>query len=124
MNPATPEIAAAKWKDLNALLALIARNPDARIIPSLANYINLSRVTLSEALEHSSPRRLGKTTALHVPGAAVWFSIAGKEVETMCKMGTERMAPGDLWVERGGSDVVDESRLEFWRERLAELQQG
>jgi hypothetical protein len=128
-SPATSEVAAAKWKDLNKLIALIALNPDAQAIPSLAGYINLSRITLSMALEHSPNTRLGKNTAMHLPAAALWFSIAGGELERMCEAGEQKMAAGDVWAERvkdngsGDSAVVDMTRLQFWKERLAELQQ-
>jgi hypothetical protein len=128
-NPTTPEVAAAKWKDINKLIAVIARNPDAQVLPSLAGYINLSRITLSMALEHSLNTRLGKNTAMHLPAAALWFSIAGGELERMCEAGEQKMAAGDVWAERvkdngsGDSAVVNMTRLQFWKERLAELQQ-
>ncbi|RYN91061.1 hypothetical protein AA0119_g10816 [Alternaria tenuissima] len=128
-NPTTPEVAAAKWKDMNKLIAAIARDPDAQVLPSLAGYINLSRITLSMALEHSPNMRLGKTPAMHLPAAALWFSIADGELERMCEAGEQNMAAGDVWAERvrdngsGDSAVVDMTRLQFWKERLAELQQ-
>ncbi|CAN9253606.1 unnamed protein product [Alternaria alternata] len=128
-NPTTPEVAAAKWKDMNKLIAVIARNSGAQVLPSLAGYINLSRITLSMALEHSPNTRLGKNTAMHLPAAALWFSIAGGELERMCEAGEQKMAAGDIWAERvrdngsGDSGVVDMTRLQFWKERLAELQQ-
>ncbi|RYO73162.1 hypothetical protein AA0113_g721 [Alternaria arborescens] len=123
------EVAAAKWKDMNKLIAVIARNPDAQVLPALAGYINLSRITLSMALEHSPNTRLGKNTAMHLPAAALWFSIADGELERMCEAGEQKMAAGDVWAERirnngrGDSGVVDMARLQFWKERLAELQQ-
>ncbi|RYO07180.1 hypothetical protein AA0121_g11736 [Alternaria tenuissima] len=128
-NPTTPEVAAAKWKDMNKLIAAIARDPDAQVLPSLAGYINLSRITLSMALEHSPNMRLGKNTAMHLPAAALWVSIADGELERMCEAGEQNMAAGDVWAERvrdngsGDSAVVDMTRLQFWKERLAELQQ-
>ncbi|KAI4625637.1 hypothetical protein J4E80_002769 [Alternaria sp. BMP 0032] len=120
-NPATPEVATTKWKDFNTLLALTAHDPDAQITPALADYTRLSRVTLAMALEYSPNTRLGKNTAMHVPAAAQWLLIAGKEIEEMCEAGTESMNGGDLWVERGGSDVCDVARLQFWKERLRDL---
>lgn len=128
-NPTTPEVAAAKWKDMNKLIAVIARNPDAQVLPALAGYINLSRITLSMALEHSPNTRLGKNTAMHLPAAALWFSIADGELERMCEAGEQKIAAGDVWAERvrnngsGDSGVVDLARLQFWKERLAKLQQ-
>ncbi|CAN9317670.1 unnamed protein product [Alternaria alternata] len=123
------KVAAAKWRDMNKLIAVIARDPDAQVLPSLAGYINLSRITLSMALEHSPNTRLGKNTAMHLPAAALWFSIADGELERMCEAGEQNMAAGDVWAERvrdngsGDSAVVDMTRLQFWKERLAELQQ-
>jgi hypothetical protein len=73
------------------------------------------------ALEHSPHTRYGKNNAMHVPAAAVWLTLAEKDVESMCEMGTENIQAGDLWVERGGNDVVDKKRLVFWRERMVEL---
>jgi hypothetical protein len=114
---------------MNKLIAVIARNPDAQVLPSLAGYINLSRITLSMALEHSPNTRLGKNTAMHLPAAALWFSIADGELERMCEAGEQKMAAGDVWAERvrnngsGDSEVVDMARLQFWKERLVELQQ-
>jgi hypothetical protein len=128
-NPTTPEVAAAKWRDMNKLIAVIALNPGAQVLPSLAGYINLSRITLSMALEHSPNTRLGKNTAMHLPAAALWFSIAGGELERMCEAGEQKMGAGDVWAERvkdngsGDSAVVDMTRLQFWKERLAKLQQ-
>jgi len=58
---------------------------------------------------------------MHVPAAAQWLLIAGKEIEEMCEAGMELMNGGDLWVERGGSDVCDVARLQFWKERLRKL---
>jgi hypothetical protein len=83
--------------------------------------VQLSRVTLSMALEHSPATRLGKNVDLHVPAAAQWLRIAGEEVEQMCREGGGRVPPGDLWERRGGNDVCDLARLGFWRERLGEL---
>jgi len=120
-NPATPEVATRKWKDFNTLLALTAHDPDAQTTPALADYTRLSRVTLAMALEHSPGTRLGKNTAMHVPAAAQWLLIAGKEIEEMCEAGAESIPGGDLWVERGGSDVCDVARLQFWKERLRDL---
>jgi hypothetical protein len=81
----------------------------------------MGRVTLVMALENSPGTRLGKNTAMHVPAAAQWFSIAGEEMERMCEAGTESMKAGDLWKEQGGSDVCNVERLKFWKNRLAEL---
>ncbi|KAI4712576.1 hypothetical protein J4E89_002844 [Alternaria sp. Ai002NY15] len=94
-SPATPEVATTKWKDFNTLLALTAHDPDAQTTPVLAYYTRLSRVTLAMALEHSPGTRLGKNTAMHVPAAAQWFLIAGKEIEKMCNEGLEPTSPLD-----------------------------
>jgi len=120
-NPATPEVATSKWKDFNTLLALTAHNPDAQTTPALADHTRLSRVTLAMALEYSPGTRLGKNTAMHVPAAAQWLLIAGKEIEEMCEVGMESMNAGDLWAERGGGDVCDVARLQFWKERLRDF---
>jgi hypothetical protein len=58
---------------------------------------------------------------MHVPAAAAWFSLAAEEVERMCGAGTEKIGAGDLWVEKGGGEVVDGERLGFWRERMGEV---
>ena len=73
------------------------------------------------ALEYSPETQPGRNVELHVPAAAQWLQIAGDEIERLCSDGTSRINAGDLWVGRGGGEVVDSARLQFWKARIAEF---
>jgi hypothetical protein len=47
--------------------------------------------------------------------------IAGDEVERWCAKGVVKMGAKDLCTARGGGDVCDSARFEFWKQRLVEL---
>jgi hypothetical protein len=120
-DPATPELAARKWSNVNTFVALLVRCLDVQNVPILAPQVVRARVTLALALEYSPTTHWGNNVAIHAPAAAQWLRIAGGEVEEWCKGETGRMKAGDIWVARGGGEVCDLARLAFWRQRLREL---
>lgn len=87
----------------------------------LAGLIMWRTITLGLALEHSPGTREGLYTDLKVPAAEAWLRIAGEELRIPCEKGTVKFQAGDLWVRQGGSDVCDTVRLQFWKERVREL---
>ena len=60
------------------------------------------------ALEHSPHTRYGKNNAMHVPAAAVWLTLAEKDVERL----SVRESPGSdqIRVQKGMDVVVDRAR--------------
>ena len=111
----------AKWKNFNTWLALLAKSPDAQSFPVLAGKVWLGLRTLSIALEQSPSTRWGQNVGLHAPAAAQWLRIAENELARVCAEGGEKYPAGDLWKDKGGNDVCDSARLQFWRARLREL---
>ncbi|KAH9882701.1 hypothetical protein J1614_000066 [Plenodomus biglobosus] len=120
-SPASPDTAAKAWRNLNMCIALITQNEDALKILVLAGLGRLGLRTLAMALEHSPSTPLGKNVHLHAPAAAPWLHIAGKTIDSICVKGTERVNAGDLWNSKGGGEVCDSARLQFWKTRLVEL---
>lgn len=120
-SPASPDAATKAWRNINMCIALITQNEDALKIPVLAGLGRLGLQTLAMALEHSPGTTLGKNVHLHAPAAASWLHIAGKTVDSICVKGTERVNAGDLWTSKGGGEVCDSARLQFWKTRLVEL---
>jgi len=120
-SPATPDAAKAKWRNLNTFLALLAKSREAQKIPALAGCGRLGIKALVMALEQPPDTRLGQNTELHAPAAAQWIHIANDEIEKLCNDGTEKFTAGDLWAGRGGGEVCDSARLQFWRSRMREL---
>lgn len=111
----------AHWRNLNTYLALLQKNRKAQDIPVLSGTVRLALRALPMALEHSPETRLGKNAELHAPAAAQWLRLAVDEIEELCAERNERMVAGDLWVAKGGSDVCDLARLQFWKERLPQV---
>ncbi|CAE7188779.1 hypothetical protein P3342_008998 [Pyrenophora teres f. teres] len=120
-SPATPDAAKSAWKNLNTFLALLAKSRNAQKIPVLAGWARLGVKTLVMALEQSPSTREGQNVELHAPAAAQWLRIAQDEIEKLCNDKTERFTAGDLWANRGGGEVCDNARLQFWKSRMAEL---
>ena len=76
--------------------------------------------TVAMALEHSWNAGIVEAE-VHVPPAAQWLRVAGGEIERLCTGGTERCVAGDVWKGRGGSNVCDLKRYQFWIDRIWEL---
>ncbi|KAH7138740.1 hypothetical protein B0J11DRAFT_515198 [Dendryphion nanum] len=121
-RPVSPAVAMQTWKNINMFVALLAISSPAQNIPTLSRQVARGRVTLAMALEYSRDTRLGKNVNIHAPAAALWLRVARDEVEGMCMKGDQCIDAGDLWLERGGSNVCDMVRLQFWHERLVELE--
>ena len=108
------------WKNLNTYLALRAVHPRAHTIPAMVNKKLGFRIFIM-ALEEPSGSRIGRNSELHASAAAQWLRIAGDEIEQLAEEETETWPEGQLWKDRGGSDLCDGARLAFWKSRLRDM---
>ncbi|THY00965.1 hypothetical protein D6D01_10394 [Aureobasidium pullulans] len=123
-----PKLAARKWKNMNAFLAILIRD-HATISPNLfGNRIWHAFDTLAIALEHPSKSRLGRNMILHLPAACAWICLARDTVWEAVEVGEEERrwtaSAGQLWRDRDGTNIVDERRWAFWKWRLEDVREG
>lgn len=112
----SPEVATAKWKNLNTFLAMIIAHPNARDVPVLARTTTAGFKMFVMALEYPRDR---EALAMHIPAAEQMMRIAGDTLGRIDGSTLYRWPAGPLWAQHANDDTSDFARFAFWRRRLA-----
>jgi hypothetical protein len=112
-----------KYTNINTFAALIAKQRPSEGSP-LCSCLHCAFIVFA-FLEHGPDTNRGKWSHLAVRAAATWLVIAGERLVNPGTLSTVAgHISGSLWEAEGGTNTVDDKRLQFWKERFQHFQES